>query len=391
MENTVELFLKTAFNYVKPTFKKCIKGEIYIMKTKKTGSVAIPFLITFLISLVLIGGAAMFIYDKIDNDESSLESMVNEVGTLSEEDNHTILFVLDMGDTVTTDSDDYYDEEYYEEEDSYEEDYSEDEETYEWEEDGESEEEKTYIKQPYTFMIMRSEPVNKKMLFMGIPSNMLLGEGNKQAQDIYVDNGTATLANSIEYSLGIAVDRHMTLNTESFQKLCNILGGVTFAVPKDVETLDQADGEQYLSAEQVCEIVSCGSYAGGELQRISTVSSLMTAMLNQTSGERIAGNLDNIFNTMINMTKSDISAIDYNEKKYAIKFMLKYSDPADSESRSTRAQFITPYGKPDGSAFVADKYFADDIKIYFDTPKEKAESQTEETTEEKTETETENE
>ncbi len=364
------------------------------MKKKKTGSIAIPFLITFLISLVIIGGAAMFIYDKIDNDESSLESMVNEVGTLSEEDNHTILFVLDMSDTVTTDSDDYYDEDYYGDDEDYDDEYyDEEEEVYDWEEDSEETEkkDKQYKQQPYTFMIMRSEPVNKKLLFMGIPSNMLVGESNKQAQDIYVDNGTATLASSIEYSLGIAVDRHMTLNTESFQKLCNILGGVTFAVPKDVETITRTDGEQYLSAEQVCEIVSCGSYAGGELQRISTVSSLMTAMLNQTSGERIAGNLDNIFNTMINMTESDISAIDYNERKYAIKFMLKYSDPADSESRSTRAQFITPYGSIDGSDFAADKYFADDIKVYFDTPEEKSEVQTDESSEKESESETENE
>ncbi|MBQ3566841.1 MAG: LCP family protein [Oscillospiraceae bacterium] len=364
------------------------------MKKKKTGSVAIPFLITFLISLVIIGGAAMYIYDKIDNDESSLVSMVNEVGTLSDEDNHTILFALDMSDTVTTDSDDYIDEE--DDEEYYEEDGYSDEEEYEWEEDSEEEEEKeTYSQQPYTFMIMRSEPVNKQILFMGIPSNMLVGESNKQAQDIYVDNGTATLTSSLEYTLGIKIDRHMTLNTESFKKICNVLGGVTYAVPKDVKTIAQADGEQYLSAEQAAEIISCANYSGGELQRISTASSLITAMVNQTSGERIAGNLDNIFNTIINMTESDISAIDYNNRKYAIKFMLKYSDPVDSESRSTRAQFITPYGKEDGKEFIADKYFADDIKVYFDEASAEEQIQTEENkseqSEEQQEKETENE
>lgn len=343
------------------------------MKKKKTGSVAIPFLITFLISLVIIGGAALFIYDKIDDDESSLISMVNEVGTLSDEDNHTILFALDMSDTVSAESEDYDDEDEYSEDEYYEDEYSDDEysdeeEEYEWEEDGEEEEKKkeTYSQQPYTFMIMRSEPVNKQLLFMGIPSNMLVGESNKQAQDIYVDNGTATLSSSLEYTLGIKIDRHMTLDTEAFEKICNVLGGVTFAVPKDVKTIAQADGEQYLSAQQTAEIISCGNYSGGELQRISTASSLITAMVNQTSGERIAGNLDNIFNTIINMTESDISAIDYNNRKYAIKFMLKYSDPTDSESRSTRAQFITPYGTEKDNEFQADKYFADDIKIYFE-------------------------
>lgn len=329
------------------------------MKKKKTGSVAIPFLITLLISLVIIGGAAMIIYDKIDDDESSLISMVNEVGTLSENDNHTIMFILDMSDSIDSDSGNY---------DDYDEDYDEDDED---DEDENTDEEndkssKEYSYQPYTFMVMRSEPVDKKLTFMGIPSNMLIGESNKMAQDIFIDNGSSALVSSVEYTLGINIDRYMTFDTESFKKVCNILGGVTFAVPKGVKDISASDGEQYLSAEQIEAIISCGSYSGGEMQRISTVSSLVTAMLNQTNGERIAGNLDNSFNSIINMTKSDISAIDYNEKKYAIKFMLKYSDPDDSESRSTRAQFITPYGSVEGGKFVADKYFAEDIKVYFE-------------------------
>lgn len=333
------------------------------MKKKKTGSIAIPFLITLLISLVLIGGAAMIIYDKIDSDDSSLMSMVNEVGTLSEKDNHTIMFVLDMSDSLDSTADEP-DIEY---DDYYDEDYDEDDEDYDWENDDEDTvSNEKYSSQPYTFMIMRSEPVDKKMTFLGIPSNMLIGKDNKPAQDIYIDNGSSALVSDVEYTLGINIDRYMTFNTESFKKVCNILGGVTFAVPKGVKDVSSTEGEQYLSAEQIEAIISCGNYSGGELQRISTASSLITAMINQTNGERIAGNLDNSFNSIINITKSDISAIDYNDKKYAIKFMLKYSDPTDSETRSTRAQFITPYGSSEGGKFVADKYFADDIKVYFD-------------------------
>ena len=332
------------------------------MKKKKTGSIAIPFLITLLISLVIIGGAAMIIYDKIDNDDSSLISMVNEVGTLSESDNHTIMFILDMSDSIDSDSESYEDTE---DEDDYYDEYDEDDDENEDEETDENSS-KEYSYQPYTFMIMRSEPVDKKLTFMGIPSNMLIGENNKMAQDIYIDNGSSALVSNVEYTLGINIDRYMTFDTESFKKVCNILGGVTFAVPKGVKDVSSSEAEQYLSAEQIESIISCGSYSGGELQRISTVSSLITAMMNQTNGERIAGNLDNSFNSIINMTKSNISAIDFNEKKYAIKFMLKYSDPDDSESRSTRAQFITPYGSTEGGKFVADKYFADDIKVYFE-------------------------
>ena len=350
------------------------------MKKKKTGSVAIPFLITFLISLVLIGGTAMVIYDKIDSDESSLIPMVNEVGTLSSEDDHTIMFVLDMSDTVSNDGEsEETDEEDYSEEDEYYDEYD------EWEYDDleydEDDTKEKYSYQPYTFIIMRSQPVDKKITFLGIPSNMQIGEENREAEDIYIDNGVSALKGGIEYTLGIEIDRYMVLNTESFTKICNILGGVSFAVPKGVDGVAASKDEQYLSAEQIGAIISCGNYAGGELQRISTASSIVTAMLNQTRGERIAGNLDNSVNAILNMTETDISASDYNNRKYAIKFMLEYSDPGESETRSTRAQFITPYGTTEGKSFVADKYFSEDIKSCFDESEKKPEEASEKKTE----------
>ena len=355
-------------------------------KKKKTGSVAIPFLITFLVSLVIIGGAAMFIYDKIDNDESSLLSMANEVGTLSDEDDHTILLVLDMSDTITSSSEDYQEDEDYDDYGYEETEYDEYGNPIEKDEDDEDDEDyeeylpsKQYVHQPYTFMVLRSRPIDKKMTFIGVPSDMLVGESNRQAQDVYLDNGVTALRDGIEYTLDIQIDRYMQFDTESFKKLCNILGGVNFPVPKGVEGIDYTGEEQYLSAEQVEAIISCGSLGGGELQRISTACSLAAAMMNQTSGERIAGNLDNSFNAMVDAAKTDISAIDYNNRKYAIKFMLKYSDPTnDGETRSSRADFVTPYGTAEKAGFAADKYFSNDIKMYFESDKDKTPDGTDE-------------
>ena len=80
-------------------------------------------------------------------------------------------------------------------------------------------------------------------------------------------------------------------------------------MPKGIAGVPESDSEQYLSPEQIEKIISYGGYSGGEIQRISTASAIVTAMMNQTSGVRIAENLDNTFETLINMIKSDISAI----------------------------------------------------------------------------------
>lgn len=326
------------------------------MKKKKSGSIAIPFLLTFLISLIIIGGIAMIIYDKIDSESSSLLTMTNESGTLSDSDSHTILFVLDLGDSID-DSDDTEDEESYDDSD-------ENEETYDWEETGEDEEEEVKSK-PYTFMIMRSMPVHKQIVFIGLPENMLAGEQNKSLSEIYKSGGGAELKSAAEFSLEIPIDRYMVFNSESFQKLCNIMGGVNFAVPGNIEGFKQTDGMQYLSPDQIEKIVSYGGFGGGEIQRISTASSLITAMTNQTSGARIADNLDNTFDTMVNANDTDISALDYQQKKYAIKFLMKYSDPSDDETVSDRAKFITPSGTQTSDKFILDTSFIDEISQYF--------------------------
>lgn len=330
------------------------------MKKKKSGSIAIPFLLTFLISLIIIGGIAMIIYDKIDSDNSSLLTMTNEAGTLSDSDSHTILFVLDLSDSIDAQKD---------EEESSDEESSEDEESYDWEkpdedEEDDDEEEETKTA-PYTFMIMRSMPVHKQMVFIGLPENMLAGEQNRSLTELYTSGGGADVKAAAEFSLEIPIDRYMVFDSDSFQKLCNIMGGVNFAVPGNIEGFKKSDGLQYLSPDQIERIISYGNFSGGEIQRISTAASLITAMTNQASGTRIADNLDNNFETLVNATDTDISALDYQQKKYAVKFFMKYSDPNDDETVSDRAKFITPSGTQTSDKFILDTSFIDDIAQYF--------------------------
>ena len=206
------------------------------MKKKRSGSIAIPFLLTFLISLIIIGGITMIIYDKIDSDNSSLLTMNNEAGSLSDSDSHTILFVLDLSDSTDV-PDEGSDS-------SSSEESSDDEETYDWEV-SEEEEEEIYPKQ-YTFMLMRSMPVHKQMVFIGLPENMIAGEQNKTISEIYKSGGAAEVKAAAEFSLEIPVDRYMVFESESFQKLCNIMGGVNFALPGKIEGFSQTDGLQYL-------------------------------------------------------------------------------------------------------------------------------------------------
>ncbi len=311
----------------------------------------------------------MIIYDRIDGDNSSLLTMTNEGGSLSDSNSHTILLVLDLSDKVDTSSDDEDDDEddFDDDEDwddsSEDESSDEDDETYDWEEP--EEKEKDVAPKAYTFMLMRTMPVHKQIVFIGLPDNMIVGEQNKSLTEIYKTSGGAEVKSATEFSLEVPVDRYMVFNSESFQKLCNIMGGVNFAVPGNIDGFKKTDGMQYLSSDQIENIISYGGFSGGEIQRVSTAASLITAMTNQTSGVRVADNLDNTFEFLVNANATDISALDYQQEKYGVKFLMKYTDPKDDETISDRAKFVTPFGIQTADKFVLDASFIDEISQYF--------------------------
>lgn len=70
---------------------------------------------------------------------------------------------------------------------------------------------------------------------------MLVGSDNKRAEDVYVSSGAAGISQSIEYTLGIEIDRYAVFDSESFKKACNILGGVSYAVPKGIAEVPESD------------------------------------------------------------------------------------------------------------------------------------------------------
>ena len=107
------------------------------MANRKKGSIAIPFLVTFLIALLIVGGGALYIYKSLDiNKESELDELyATEYGTATYEDSHTILFVLNVPEQKCSS----------------------------------------------TFLLMRSVPKEKKLLITGIPSNTITIFNEKQA------------------------------------------------------------------------------------------------------------------------------------------------------------------------------------------------------------------
>lgn len=288
------------------------------MAKKKTGHVAIPFLLTIFIGLIVIGGlaAGLFNYLGLGQGEELKEPVARSVGQVTYEDNHTILLILD---------------------------------------DPEKNE-------PVTFMLMRSRPYHKKIEFIGIPNNSIALVDNAQVsiKTNYESGGAASAKDFVEKVFDIKVDKYMKFNSAAFKKVCDIVGCVKYAVNADIAGFTNDGTEQDMNSDQMEMFVTYELFSGGEAERVEIAADVIRAMINQQKGKNIADNMDNSFQTIINMVETDITAADYKERKPAIKYML--------ENGTTIAEMVALNGKTAGDDFIPssdtinkirEKYFED--------------------------------
>lgn len=281
------------------------------MSKKSRGHVAVPYLITIFIGLLLIGGAAVYIYNYLglgDKDELS-EPVARTAATATYADSHTMLMIL-----YTPDA-----------------------------------------KCKSTFVLMRSIPKEKKLVFVGLPTNTIAVVNGSQARlsDTYVRGGASEAVNFVSQTLGIEIDRYMVFDEEALIKLSDIMGGVTYTVAADIGTMKK-NTEQYINGSQLIKVITCPIYTDGEVQRAYTASSVLSSMVNQADGQRIADGLDRTFTTIINLVDSDVTSVDYRNHKVGIKDMVR--------NGSAYARFRVADGTVSGSDFIISNSFVESFK-----------------------------
>lgn len=253
------------------------------MAKKKSGHVAIPFLITLLLGIVGIGGIAMFVFQRISYEEPDIKEMQTSVVKPTAADNMTLLFVLDEKENTTL---------------------------------------------PTTFMVARVLPADKKVVFFCFPSNMLavVDGKNHTLSDFYRNNGIQSVKAAITNQSGIQIDRYVILDSEAFQKICNIFAGVYYQVPAGTGGFTDSAEPQYLGPGQMEKLITYPFYEQGEIQRSALAADVIADMVNQTDYERIVSRMDTNFRTLVNMMDTDITSVDYSNEEKALKYMYNYGN-----------------------------------------------------------------
>lgn len=285
-------------------------------RKKKGGHVAIPFLLAFLVAIAGIGGIASFLFSKLDDDGGGIQQMVSSNKKPTAEDDFTLLFVLD-------EANDH---------------------------------------EPLTFLLARVRPGEKEIMFVGLPKNMLSVVDGRQdtLSGFYSNGGINNAISAVVNETQITPDRYIILNSEGFQKICNIFGGAYYEVPTGTKGFTDSAEPQYLGPPQIEKLITYPLFDQGEVERSALTADLISDMVNQTNYERIASSMDANFKTLINMMQTDISALDYDNKKNALKYMYKYGN--------TIGVFRVATGTLDeeSKVFILDSNFYDGVKEFFE-------------------------
>ena len=253
------------------------------MSKKKSGHIAIPFLATLFIGLIVIGGAAMFLIKYLNKEEPLTEAPAKDVATVTEEDNHTVLLILSTPDKECKS----------------------------------------------TFMLMRSMPKDKKLLFVGIPANTIAVIDGKQhsLEGSFKEDGKGAKAvEFIEAVMGIPVERYMTFDSDSFRRVCDMTGCVK-QYPVDIPFGGfKGDGtRENLNSEQIETYVTYSMFQNGESDRAFKAAALMQYMVNGADAQAVANHLESNFDQIINHSGifTNITRADYNRLRHAIKYMFE--------------------------------------------------------------------
>lgn len=247
---------------------------------KKSGSIAIPFLITMLVTMLLVGGAALWFYLDHTKEDTVLKQL-NPNGTLiTEADKKTILCVLDTSD------------------------------------DG---------AEPM-YALIRFNPIQKKTVCVAIPNNALLDVNGKSvtADIAYANGGVSALKKAVASELEITIDYYLMFESTGFERFYEILGGAEVTVPTEIEGLPAPNTLQYLNGAQFFDLMTY-DYHGDEMQRSIINSFLMAQLLNQAENSRILETMDSTVVTMLELSTTDISALEYQKHEHAVKFVLQFA------------------------------------------------------------------
>ncbi len=177
-----------------------------------------------------------------------------------------------------------------------------------------------------TMLLLRFNPQTKKLIALSIPRDtrtLVEGHGIEKINAANLGGGAALSAKTVSNLLGgVEIDRYIRVNVLGFAKLVDVLGGVTFYIPKDMKYKDDTQhlyvnlkaGKQHLNGDQAMQLLRFRHDALGDIGRIQRQQLMMRTLMEQALNPATLAQLPQILQVVqsyidTNLTVSELFAI----------------------------------------------------------------------------------
>lgn len=142
-----------------------------------------------------------------------------------------------------------------------------------------------------TIMVVTYDTVNQDINIMSIPRDTMINESwdIKKINSVYSRTGNSinSLANRIQKLVGFKPDFYVKVELSMFVELVDLVGGVDFYVPQNMDYEDPwqdlyihlKEGQQVLDGEKAMQLVRFRRYDEGDIKRVQVQQDFLKALI----------------------------------------------------------------------------------------------------------------
>ena len=216
--------------------------------------------------------------------------------------------------------------------------------------------------------LIRIDPTDNSILVVPMSSSTVNSADNNSLKNIYATSGMAGVKEAVEATLGMRVDNYASLTNESFERVFDMYGGITYKAPEELYRLSKENDDNDISIQKG-ELATLGGrqvrllsqypvYSNGKQGNNEflgeAVESLINSMFQQSYITQ--DNMDNLYTIITTNSDTDMNVDDFKLQKSYIKEMLS--------GGITPAERMVPDGvwSEDGETFVISQDFIQKLK-----------------------------
>ena len=197
---------------------------------------------------------------------------------------------------------------------------------------------------PGIFVLARFDPAQKRIALVVLPAQT--GVWNNGAQEalaqVYRYGGADYVRQALQKTLGLPIDRYVWVGAADFLKIAPLIGTVeleltrAMTLNKSGAELHMGAGRQLLDGSKALALLRAAVGRDREAAPENLAEQLLAELVNQRIDIALAASVDNIFRQIVNTVRTDITYMDYHERKQAAAWL--------AQSRTPPAHVLTAQG-----------------------------------------------